>query len=179
MKKVINVLLCILLCVFLAGCSMMENASESNQMPQIVFNYSIEEHDGMVYEYFIDYLGNVYYTNNREYHCHYKDFFEKYNSGKASQECELIKTIDVSILQEKYDLLQEMIRDGNNELVADEDVYAKPFGYDVKWWYGHYYDKEGNIVVESLWGESTSDYTSTDKRAKELVDWMNEVFEVE
>ena len=114
----------------------MENASESNQMPQIVFNYSIEEHDGMVYEYFIDYLGNVYYTNNREYHCHYKDFFEKYN-GKypifKATSCAVSYTLNIA----DYNAIKNSFLCNKNKCPIEqknrcEKQYSKLSEVDIK-----------------------------------------------
>lgn len=178
MKKMV-IIICMGLLLSLSGCSQQPEIPEV-EMPEIVFKYF----------YYMDYFGTrdippydiwwierdgTAYHGGDETHRSAVNLMEQYESIKAEFDYEVVGTVDVEILQEKWQVLQEIVNGENNEVLIEDDMLTvvKP----EEMWYGYYYNSEGELKVVTLRGEGNLTYTNQDPRARELADWLDEVFQ--
>lgn len=73
------------------------------------------------------------------------------------------------ILQEKWQILEEIVNGENNEVVSEDDMLTvvKP----DEMWYGYYYNSDGEWKVVTLQGEGGISYTNQNPTARELAGW--------
>ena len=176
MKKVL-IIICMSLLLSLSGCSQQQEI----EMPEIVFEYFyyLDYQESPPYDiWWIEQDGSIYYSNDEMYY-HYTGAqrMEQYESIKAELDYEVVGTVDVDVLQEKWQILQEIVNGENNEVLIEEDMLdvVKP----REKWYGYCYNSEGELKVVTLRGDGNTMYTNQDHRARELADWLDEVFQVD
>lgn len=169
----------------LTGCSI-SDSSKNNKMPLIVFSFSWNDstvnYPNSVSKWTIDNMGNMYYFNGGYSFEHEagEDLIMVYESMKQDKYARYIGTIDKSILEEKYNLFLEILKDGHYE--KDISGYADR-GMDcliycgTQWWGAYAYDKDNNVKYINLHAVGDFYYTSEDSRMKELADWINELLE--
>ncbi len=176
MKRLWMFFICVSLLLSLSGCSQQQEI----EMPEIVFEYF----------YYMDYFGTrdippydiwwieqdgTVYHGGDETHRSAVDLMEQYESIKTEFDYEVVGTVNVDVLQEKWQVLQEIVNGENNEVLIEEDMLTvvKP----REKWYGYYYNSDGELKIVTLRGEGNTMYINQDPRARELADWLDEVFQ--
>ncbi len=180
MKRVWMIFICVSLLLSLSGCSQ----EQEIEMPEVVFEYY----------YYMDYFGtrdippyDTWWIEQDGTICHSRDeayqqytvsaLMEQYESIKAELDYEVVGTVDVDVLQEKWQVLQEIVNGENNEVSVEDDMDDV---IDPKErWYTYYYNSDGELKVVILRGEGDISYIHQDSRARELADWLDEVFQAE
>lgn len=152
------------------------NVSEkkSEKMPVIVFEYTYEYYDSEphLYKYlFIDSYGNIYCGDSDSYFCTAEERMKLYDILIREDGCKLINKINMEQLQEKYETVQQIESGLKNEIIVEESTLDVCLGQHK--WNSYCYDKEGNLNVVILYGEGDSSYINSDRRAKELADWIS------
>ncbi len=172
MNKILKVMILIILCVFFTGC----NKEEQETMPEIVFMYSSNYNGERVKLYLYDNQGNIYFSNERDvYYCQYINLVEQYTSGSLKDKITLVATIDTEELQEKYDLLKEIMSTGEYEIVSMD--YWLNIEVAREEWTGIYYDTKGNTEIVTLYEEDEGYHKCSDERAYEIIEWINAIIE--
>ena len=147
---------------------------ENENMPEIVFDYTFFYEANEPYSYmfvFIDKYGNVYYGDNEIYFCNAEEKMHLYQNLINDTDCKKINVADMKQLQQKYDLLKQIVKDGNNKVTIKESVLDVCLGQYT--WTGYYYDENGNLNTLTLYGEGDSSYINNDNRAKEIAEWIS------
>ena len=175
MKRVWMIFICVSLLLSLSGCSQ----EQEIEMPEMVFRYfyHFDYREAPPYDiWWIERDGTICYCGNEDYQSAV-DLMEQYESIKAELDYEVLGTVDTEVLQEKWQVLQEIVNGENNEVLIEEDMLdvVKP----EEMWYGYYYNSEGELKVVTLRGEGNTMYINQDPRARELADWLDEVFQVD
>ena len=178
MKRVWMIFICVSLLLSLSGCSQQQEI----EMPEIVFEYYyymdyFGTRDIPPYDiWWIEQDGSIYHSNDEMYY-HYTGAqrMEQYESVKAELDYEVVGAVDVDVLQEKWQVLQEIVNGENNEVLLEDDMLTvvKP----EEMWYGYCYNSDGELEVVILRGEGNISYIHQDPRARELADWLDEVFQ--
>ncbi|MDE7366612.1 MAG: hypothetical protein K2N24_04585 [Lachnospiraceae bacterium] len=180
MKRLWVFFICMSLLLSLSGCSQQQEI----EMPEIVFEYLyymdyFGTRDIPPYDtWWIEQDGTICHSRDEAYQQYTaKDLMEQYESIKAELDYEVVGTVDVDVLQEKWQILQEIVNGENNEVLIEEDMLTvvKP----EEMWYGYYYNSDGELKVVTLRGEGNTMYINQDPRARELADWLDEVFQAE
>ncbi|MDE7366613.1 MAG: hypothetical protein K2N24_04590 [Lachnospiraceae bacterium] len=174
MKKVL-IIICMSLLLSLSGCSQQQEI----EMPEMVFRYfyHLDYQEVPPYDiWWIEQDGTICHSRDETYQSA-AGLMEQYESIKAELDYEVVGTVDVDVLQEKWEILQEIVNGENNEVLLEEDMLTvvKP----REKWYGYYYNSDGELEVVILRGEGNTMYINQDPRARELADWLDEVFQAE
>lgn len=171
-KKYIFIALGIILFIVLIVVAWVKPRKE---MPNIVFSYNIYDRLEDSYKiYMIDNKGNVYYSQDSEFLCHYSELDEKYSSGEIASKGRIIQRIDMTQLQEKFKAFRSIVNKGDYHLI-DNEVEAPTEVVPIHSWYGYYYNMYGEIQYIELYYKREYVLESKDERAKELADWISEV----
>lgn len=151
-----------------------QKSDDSEKMPVIVMEYTYEYYDSEPYLYkfiFIDNYGNIYRGDSESYFCTAEERMTLYESLIKEPGCELINTINMEQLQEKYEMLKQIESSGKNEIRVEESTLDVCLGQHK--WTGYCYDKEGGLNIVTLYGEGDSSYINSDSRARELANWID------
>lgn len=174
MKKVL-IIICMSLLLSLSGCSQQQEI----EMPEIVFEYlyHFDYREGLPYDiWWIERDGTVYHGGD-ETHRSAVNLMEQYESIKTEFDYEAVDTVDMDVLQEKWQILQEIVNGENNEVIEEDDMLTVVKPEEI--WYGYYYNSDGELKVVILRGKGGISYIHQDSRARELADWLDEVFQSE
>lgn len=150
------------------------NLSEqpSGIMPEIIF----ECHQSLPqlleetkYDHWaIDRNGNIYYS-------HYPNI--NFEQADASQ-YQRIASIDTSLLQKQYTLVQQIAESNNYQLLSIPNEWSDPT-YDIEYgevlWTACCYDKNGKKIEIELYKENSSKYYNTNPYAHALAIWFESI----
>lgn len=174
MKKAF-IMICVSLLLSLSGCSQQQEMEI--EMPEIVFRYFyyLDYQEVPPYDiWWIEQDGTICHSRDETYQS-VADLMEQYESIKAELDYEVVGTVDVEVLQEKWQILQEIVNGENNEVLLEDDMLTVIEPEEK--WYGYYYNSDGELQLVILRGEGNISYIHQDHRARELADWLDEVFQ--
>ena len=175
-KHCFNIIMLVLCALFLAGCAREKvsdtTEDEENSMPSIVFSYTYTPEKNIYV--IIDKYGDVY-SGKGETFCNSTtpEKMELYETFIEEPDCEKIGSVDMEELKQKYELLQDVERDGLYGWVREKATSDEKVGQHI--WKGYCYSKEGYLIPVGLHGEGESTCTSEDDRATGLAEWMKEI----
>ena len=165
---------------FLTGCSLVgdktgaRTINNPSEMPEIVFlnenDYRDVAEDGgkLCAITFYDKFGN-HYISEDPYVCSlpYAELVKEYAAGNLDDKLEYLMSCDVDEIFENYKKLCQLSR--SKTLVMDYPEQVTQEESYRRYWYGLYYDKNGEIqkILLHEYGMGT-DYYTNDKRADEI-----------
>lgn len=144
------------------------------EMPVMPFAYRAECNDIYVF----DCNGNIYkitrtskITNSFEWA---EPTVQCLEEGSTLDWLEKVGIVDIEILQEKYNLFREIIKNPKFAIYCKTDIIPNdidfPYTKTTEHWYGYI----SRITGRDIFYTGYLEYDVTDDRAFEIVDWINE-----
>ena len=143
---------------------------EAVELPEIVFRRVVyNPSNGNSLTRMIDKEGNILFHKGR---ISDDELFRLYHEGKLQEECTVVNSVNVFKLKKKYRIFSEVVM--NPDYSACEPTYICE-SLDPKYvWLGYYYDSNCEMQYKIIYGFYTVGYEVSDKRGKELADWITE-----
>ena len=141
---------------------------EAVELPEIVFERSVTKTDNTYLCRVIDRDGNIFrsdafWTTDQ--------LFELYRNNQLQVEFEHVGKVNVYVLKKKYRLFLELVNNPEYEVIEPQGV--PEFSAPSYCWWGYYYlDKEVEVML--FYKNYYGDYEVSDKRGKELADWITD-----
>lgn len=187
-NKNIIIYITILFMIFLTGCGLWgdktcaRTINNPSEMPEIVFlnenDYRDVAEDGgkLCAITFYDKFGN-HYISEDPYVCGlpYAEMVKEYAAGNLDDKIEYHMSCEVDEIFENYKKLCQLSR--SKKLGMDYPEQVPQVETHRGYWYGLYYDKNGEIQTILLheYGMGT-DYYANDERANEIYEWYLSTF---
>lgn len=168
----ILIIVCLFLVTIITTCIIqyvaLEKETEHVELPEIVFEYAVDNPWAVDRLRIIDRDGNVY---NVPLDMEMTEMVELYRDGTI-RELERIRKVNVVILKKKYLIFMELMNNPEYNPQYPPGAPAPDIDSKERKWYGYYYDDNNNLCRDLLYQYKCYDPEVSDKRGQKLAEWI-------
>lgn len=169
----ILIIVCLFLVTIITTCIIqhvaLEKETEHVELPEIVFEYVVDDPGLADISRIIDRDGNIYDVSPS---MNTAKMVQLYRDGRIEDKLKKIGTVNVVELKKRYQIFMELVNNPEYNPQYPPDADVPTIELPEEQWYGYYYDDNYNLCHYLLYQYQYYAPEVSDKRGPKLAEWI-------